>query len=79
MVADDQVDAAGAALARELAGGPTVTYGHIKANLNLAEHAGLGECLDSEAWRHIACMSTADHREAATAFVEKRPPRFRGK
>jgi 2-(1,2-epoxy-1,2-dihydrophenyl)acetyl-CoA isomerase len=79
VVADDQIDAAGAALARELASGPTVTYGHIKANLNLAEHAGLGECLDSEAWRHMACMSTADHREAATAFVEKRPPRFRGK
>jgi hypothetical protein len=24
-------------------------------------------------------MTTADHREAATAFVEKRPPRFQGK
>jgi 2-(1,2-epoxy-1,2-dihydrophenyl)acetyl-CoA isomerase len=79
VVADDQVDAAGRELARELASGPTVTFGHIKANLNLAEHAGLAECLDNEAWRHIGCMTTADHREAATAFVEKRPPRFQGK
>jgi 2-(1,2-epoxy-1,2-dihydrophenyl)acetyl-CoA isomerase len=79
VVADDQVDAAGAELARSLASGPTLTLGHMKQNLNLAEHAALAECLDSEAWRHIACMSTEDHREAATAFVEKRPPRFAGK
>ncbi|HEX3760770.1 MAG TPA: enoyl-CoA hydratase [Kofleriaceae bacterium] len=78
-VPDDQVDAAGRALGRELASGPTATFGHIKANLNLAEHAGLDECLDNEAWRHITCMTTADHRESATAFVEKRPPRFQGK
>jgi len=79
VVADDRVDAAGAELARSLASGPTVTLGHMKHNLNLAEHAALGDCLDNEAWRHIACMGTADHREAAAAFVDKRPPRFTGK
>lgn len=79
VVADDQVDAAGTELARSLADGPTVTLGHMKQNLNLAEHAALGECLDNEAWRHIVCMTTADHREAAAAFVEKRAPRFTGK
>ena len=79
VVPDDQVDAAGAELARSLADGPTVTFGHMKRNLNLAEHAGLAECLDNEAWRHIVCMTTVDHREAAAAFVEKRPPRFTGK
>ena len=79
VVPDDQVDAAGTELARSLATGPTLTLGHMKQNLNLAEHAALGECLDSEAWRHIACMTTEDHREAATAFVAKRAPRFAGK
>ena len=79
VVADDQVDVAGAELARALADGPTLTFGHMKHNLNLAEHAALGDCLDNEARRHIACMTTADHREAATAFVEKRAPRFTGK
>jgi 2-(1,2-epoxy-1,2-dihydrophenyl)acetyl-CoA isomerase len=79
VVADDQVDAAGTELARSLASGPTATFGHMKQNLDLAEHAALGECLDSEAWRQLVCMTTADHREAATAFVEKRAPRFQGK
>jgi len=79
VVADDQVDVAGAELAGSLAAGPTLTFGHMKQNLNLAEHAALGECLDNEAWRHIVCMTTEDHREAATAFVEKRGPRFIGK
>lgn len=78
VVADDQVDTAGTELARSLASGPTATFGHMKQSLNLAEHAALGDCLDSEAWRQIVCMTTADHREAATAFVEKRAPRFRG-
>jgi 2-(1,2-epoxy-1,2-dihydrophenyl)acetyl-CoA isomerase len=79
VVADDRLDAAGTELARSLADGPTVTLGHMKQNLNLAEHAALGECLDNEAWRHIVCMTTADHREAAAAFVDKRAPRFTGK
>jgi 2-(1,2-epoxy-1,2-dihydrophenyl)acetyl-CoA isomerase len=78
IVADDQLDAAGAELARSLASSATVALGHMKQNLNLAEHAALGECLDNEAWRHIVCMTTADHREAAAAFVEKRAPRFTG-
>src|SRR6185295_10391471 len=79
VVADDQLDAAGRELARSLASGPTAALGHMKQNLNLAEHAGLGDCLDNEAWRHITCMTTADHREAAAAFVAKRTPRFTGK
>jgi 2-(1,2-epoxy-1,2-dihydrophenyl)acetyl-CoA isomerase len=32
--------------------------------------------LDRECWRHVRCLETPDHREAARAFVEKRPPRF---
>jgi 2-(1,2-epoxy-1,2-dihydrophenyl)acetyl-CoA isomerase len=78
VVADDQVEAAGTELARSLASGPTATLAHIKQNLNLAEHATLDDCLDNEAWRHMVCMTTTDHREAAAAFVEKRTPKFTG-
>jgi len=79
VVADEEVEAAGAELARSLASGPTATLAHMKQNLNLAEHATLGDCLDNEAWRQIVCMTTADHREAAAAFVAKRAPRFTGR
>jgi 2-(1,2-epoxy-1,2-dihydrophenyl)acetyl-CoA isomerase len=51
----------------------------MKENLNRAVHADLGECLDLEATFHIGSSRTEDHREAATAFVEKRPSRFSGR
>jgi 2-(1,2-epoxy-1,2-dihydrophenyl)acetyl-CoA isomerase len=66
------------ALASSLASGPGVALGYIKENLNLAEYAPLGAVFDAEAIRHIRCGGTDDHREAALAFVEKRPPLFKG-
>jgi 2-(1,2-epoxy-1,2-dihydrophenyl)acetyl-CoA isomerase len=66
--------------AASLAEGPTVTLGKIKQNLALAAGGGtLGECFDLEARNHIQCTVTADHKEAAAAFVEKRKPRFVGR
>ena len=51
----------------------------MKENLNRAVHGELGECLDMEAAHHIRTGQTDDHREAAKAFVEKRPPTFHGR
>jgi 2-(1,2-epoxy-1,2-dihydrophenyl)acetyl-CoA isomerase len=51
----------------------------MKENLNRAVHGELGECLDMEAAHHLRTGQTADHREAAKAFVEKREPRFEGR
>jgi 2-(1,2-epoxy-1,2-dihydrophenyl)acetyl-CoA isomerase len=68
-----------AAKARQLAAGPTVAYRYMKENLNRAVHGELGECLDMEAAHHIRTGQTDDHREAAKAFVEKRPPTFTGR
>ncbi len=65
--------------AEDLAAGPTLTYGRIKANLALAEAGGnLGECFDLEARNHTLSARTRDHKEAAAAFVEKRKPSFTG-
>ncbi|WP_158965232.1 enoyl-CoA hydratase [Chachezhania sediminis] len=68
------------ALGAELAAGPTLTLGRIKDNFLLAESgASLTECFDREALNHTLSATTADHREAAAAFVEKRKPVFTGR
>ncbi len=51
---------------------------YIKENINRAVRVGLAEALDAEASAMVRTMSTADHREAAAAFVEKRSPQFGG-
>lgn len=65
--------------ARRLAAGPRIAYRYMKENLNRALHGDAGECMDIEATHHIHTGLTADHREAAQAFVEKREPRFVGR
>ena len=65
--------------ARRLAAGPRVALGLMKANLALALSADLEDAMDAEVAHHTACKATADHAEAAQAFVERRPPRFSGR
>jgi 2-(1,2-epoxy-1,2-dihydrophenyl)acetyl-CoA isomerase len=66
-------------LAGRLAHGPVIAQRFIKENINRAANgASLAECLDAEAAAMVSSMSSADHREASIAFVEKRPPVFRG-
>jgi 2-(1,2-epoxy-1,2-dihydrophenyl)acetyl-CoA isomerase len=77
--APDDLEAEVLARAKRLADGPRVAYRYMKENLNRAVHGSLGECLDMEAAHHIHTGGTADHREAAKAFVEKREPRFEGR
>jgi 2-(1,2-epoxy-1,2-dihydrophenyl)acetyl-CoA isomerase len=65
--------------ARRLAAGPPAAYRYMKENLNRAVTGELGDCLDLEVTHHVHTGLTEDHREAASAFVEKREPRFRGR
>ena len=67
------------ALANEFARGPRVAYRYIKRNLNVAEAGDLAKSLDSEAYGMLRCRESADHAEAAQAFVEKRKPAFMGR
>jgi 2-(1,2-epoxy-1,2-dihydrophenyl)acetyl-CoA isomerase len=64
--------------AKKLAAGPRVAWWHVKKNMKVAEEGSLSEALDSEAARMIRTGETEDHKEAARAFVEKRPPVFKG-
>ncbi len=78
VVPDAEIDAAAHELAMSLAQGPSVTLGYIKKNINNAEHLPLEACFDAEALHHSRCSETADHKEAAKAFVEKRAAVFKG-
>jgi 2-(1,2-epoxy-1,2-dihydrophenyl)acetyl-CoA isomerase len=78
-VPEAELPAAAAALARRLAGLPTVAIGYMKRNLNVAQHATLSEVLDLEAMHMVRTMMTEDHAQAARAFVEKRAPAFAGR
>jgi 2-(1,2-epoxy-1,2-dihydrophenyl)acetyl-CoA isomerase len=78
VVPDAQLESETMSLAREIARGPRIALGYMKQNLNLAESASLAIVMDAEALRHTRCATTEDHREAAAAFVAKRPPVFTG-
>jgi 2-(1,2-epoxy-1,2-dihydrophenyl)acetyl-CoA isomerase len=56
-----------------------VAFRYMKENLNRAMAGDVDDCLDLEATHHVHCGQTADHREAAKAFVEKRQPVFTGR
>ena len=75
---DNPAPAAAHDLAMSLAQGPSITLGYIKKNINNAEHMSLEACFDAEAMHHSRSGETADHKEAAKAFVEKRKPVFAG-
>ncbi|MES2972165.1 MAG: enoyl-CoA hydratase [Pseudomonadota bacterium] len=79
VVPDADLHAEANALARQLAGGPTLAFAQMKRNLNAAQGDTLAAVLDMEARHQVAASRTADHREAAQAFVEKRAPVFRGR
>jgi 2-(1,2-epoxy-1,2-dihydrophenyl)acetyl-CoA isomerase len=67
------------ALAGRFASGPRVAYRYIKRNMKVAEEGSLADTLDAEAFGMLRCRETADHAEAARAFVEKRAPVFSGR
>ncbi len=78
VVPEDQVAGEAMALARRLASGPTKSYGVIKQLLNQSHRVDFRTQLDEEARLFQGVAATADFREGATAFFEKRKPNFTG-
>jgi 2-(1,2-epoxy-1,2-dihydrophenyl)acetyl-CoA isomerase len=67
------------AIAERIAAGPLISYRYMKANINQAVSVDFRTLLDREAETHSRCGQTEDHQEGVRAFLEKRPPQFRGR
>lgn len=75
---DEGFDVAALEWCQNMAERAPIAMTYMKENLNRALHADLATALDAEAAAMVRTMGTADHREAAAAFVEKRRPSFTG-
>ncbi|MCC8978850.1 enoyl-CoA hydratase [Bradyrhizobium acaciae] len=78
VVPDEVLQDEAFALAKSIAEGPTLALRYMKDNLDEALQFDFATARDHEAERLIRLTTTADHREAVQAFVEKRKPVFRG-
>src|SRR5579864_891842 len=78
VVADDTLQEEAFALARQLAEGPTLALRYMKDNLDEALSFDFTTARDQEAERLVRLSTTADHREAVQAFIDKRKPVFKG-
>ena len=74
----DAVEAEAAALAANLAVGPTRAYGAVRRLLRQSFETGLSDQLEAEKESIVAASRSDDAREGIAAFVAKRRPQFRG-
>ena len=79
MVPDDRLQDEAFALARSLAEGPTLALRYMKDNLDEALLFDFATARDHEAARLVRLTTTADHKEAVQAFIDKRKAVFKGK
>jgi enoyl-CoA hydratase/carnithine racemase len=79
VVPDDKLQSEAFAMARSMAEGPTLALRYMKDNLDEALFFDFVSARDSEAERLTRLTTTADHREAVQAFIDKRKPAFTGK
>jgi len=66
-------------LAQRISNMPTKALGYIKKALNKSLENSLEDQLKLESKYQIASAQTEDYKEGVNAFIEKRPPKFRGK
>lgn len=66
------------AIAEKLAQAPTKALGLTKRAMNRSYQLTVDEALDYEAHLQEIAGRTNDHQEGVAAFLEKRPPQFKG-
>jgi len=79
VIADDALLSEARACAARLATMPTRAYDLVKQALAASSSNGLAEQLELEARLQGQAVRTEDHREGVNAFLEKRPPVFKGR
>ena len=70
--------AAAAAVARDLAEGPSFAHGMTKTMLSQEWSMTIDQAIESEAQAQAICMQTEDFKRAYEAFSAKRKPVFQG-
>lgn len=74
----DAVEGEAAALAANLAAGPTRAFGAVRRMLRQSFETGLSDQLDAEKDSIVVASQSDDAQEGIAAFVGKRRPQFRG-
>jgi enoyl-CoA hydratase len=78
LVDSTQLDNAVDAYAARLAAGATIAIRHTKAAINIHLRHWADQIMDQCLAAEHETFKTADHREAVSAFLEKRVPKFSG-
>ncbi|HEY8591852.1 MAG TPA: enoyl-CoA hydratase family protein [Sphingomicrobium sp.] len=74
----DDATAEAAAIADQLARGPTAAHAVTKRQLDAEWDMGIEEAIEMEAEVQARCMQTNDFKRAYEAFANKRQPEFQG-
>jgi enoyl-CoA hydratase/carnithine racemase len=69
---------AAAALAKEIAEGPSFAHAMTKRMLQMEWAMSMDQAIEAEAVAQALCMTTQDFRRAYDAFVAKQRPVFKG-
>jgi enoyl-CoA hydratase/carnithine racemase len=78
LCAPEELEAQAAALAQDLASGPTFANGITKTMLHQEWAMTIEQAIEAEAQAQTICMLTTDYKRAYEAFVAKQKPVFQG-
>lgn len=79
VVPDAQLEDEAWTLVRHLASGATAAFGSVKQLLRTSFEQGLEAQMEDESQFIARAISTADFKEGAAAFTQKRKPEFKGR
>ena len=74
----DALQGAAAAMAKEIAEGPSFAHAMTKRMLQMEWAMSMDQAIEAEAVAQALCMTTQDFRRAYDAFVAKQRPVFKG-